>query len=314
MISAVIPLLNEEESIEILYHRLKQALFKIDKIYEIIFIDDGSTDTSLQILRKIAAKDSRVRIFSFRRNLGKSEALSLGFNKAIGEYIVTLDADLQDRPEEIEKLYRKMKNEYDLISGWRKKRHDTQTTITASKIFNYITNVLWGLKLHDYNCGMKLYKKELAVNLSLYGGRHRFIPLLAFQEGFKVGEVEVNHDKRLYGKSKYGSSKLWKDLPDIFSVFFLTRFSKRPLHFFGFIGSFLSFIGIIFLGYLTVLHYFYNERVGTRPLWSVGVLFTLVGLQISFTGFLADLIIHTSQASSASIEATKHHIKFSTDK
>lgn len=313
MISIIIPLLNEEANLELLYKRIIGVFAKRKEDFEIIFIDDGSTDNSLDILKSLSSKDKRIKVFSFRRNLGKAEALTLGFRKASGSIIVTLDADLQDRPEEIEKLIFISKQGYDLVCGWRKHRQDASKMITASKIFNFITSKLWGLHLHDYNCGLKLYSNELAKELNLYGGMHRFIPLIAFQDGFRVGEVEIIHDKRLYGKSKYGFSKMWKDLPDLFSIFFLTRFGKRPLHFFGFVGSFLSLIGLLFLCYLTVLHYFYNEHVGTRPLWSVGVLFTLVGLQISFTGFLADLILHTVQENNSNTHTNDKYIKFSSE-
>ncbi len=314
MISAVIPLHNEEENLDILYQRLVPALKKIDKSYEIIFIDDGSIDSSLEILKKLALKDQLVRIYSFRKNLGKSEALTLGFQQAKGDYIVTLDADLQDRPEEIEKLSVKMEEGYDLVTGWRKNRQDARFMVRASKLFNGMTKWLWKIDIHDYNCGLKLYKKELAKSLHLYGGLHRFIPLLAYQQGFSVSEVLIHHDKRLHGKSKYGPSKVLKDLPDLFTMMFLSLFSQRPLHFFFFIGNFLSLIGIIFLGYLTYLHYFLHETVGTRPLWSVGILFTLVGLQITFTGLLADLIIHTMKGTLSHSDGVQQFIKFSTDK
>jgi glycosyltransferase involved in cell wall biosynthesis len=312
MISVVIPLCNEESNLKVLYDRLIPSLKKIDSSYEIIFIDDGSTDNSLTVLKKLSEHDKQIRIFSFRRNLGKAEALHFGFQKVQGDYVVTLDADLQDRPEEIPKLYAKLQEGYDVVSGWRKNRKDASKMVSASKLFNRIMNHIWKLQIHDYNCGLKMYVRDAVMNLNLYGGMHRFIPLLVHQQGFTVTEVEVHHDKRLSGESKYKFSKTWKDLPDLFSVFFLTRFGKRPMHFFGFIGNILSSIGILFLAYLTILHYFFHVTVGTRPLWSIGILFTLVGLQVSITGFLADLMIHITQGNSS--EQMKAYVKYSTEK
>jgi glycosyltransferase involved in cell wall biosynthesis len=312
MISVVIPCFNEEENLPSLLERLFMSLKKLEESYEIIFIDDGSTDSSLAILKKFSKMKKNIRIFSFRRNQGKSEALTVGFQKARGEYIITLDADLQDKPEEITKLVEKIKTVFDIVSGWRKERQDQWFIIIASKFFNYVTGLLWGEKLHDYNCGFKIYTKEAAKSLHLYGGMYRFIPLLAAEQGFTVGEIAVSHDKRKFGKSKYGFSKVWKDFPDMFTILFLTRYGKRPLHFFGAIGGILLCIGMIFLGYLTYLHYFLHETVGTRPLWSVGILFILGGIQIFFTGFLADLIINISQSKKLS-DKIEHALKYSTD-
>lgn len=291
MISAVIPVFNEEESLPMLYKELISYLKQ--KECEIIFIDDGSTDSSLEILKEIETKDKRVRVFSFRRNQGKSEALSLGFKKAKGERIITLDADLQDKPEEIQKLLEKAQEGWDVVCGWRKERKDPLRKVLSSKSFNILAGFFWGLKLHDYNCGLKLYTKEAAGSIRIYGGLHRFIPLLVYQEGFSVTEVPVTHAQRKFGKSKYGFSKLWKDLPDIFSMLFLSRYSKRPLHFFGTIGGLLFIFGVIILGYLSMLH-FQGVGIGNRPLLFLGMLLVLSGFQLLFTGFLADLIINIS--------------------
>ena len=295
MISAVVPAYNEEESLEKFYPRLKSALTKLDKDHEIIFIDDGSTDSTLEILKKIASKDKSVKIYSFRKNQGKSEALTVGFKMAKGDYIVTLDADLQDRPEEIQILLAKSKEGFDLVSGWRKNRKDSKLLINLpSKLFNFLAGLFWGLKLHDYNCGLKLYTREAAKSLNLYGGMQRFIPLLLYGEGFKVAEVEVEHEKRMYGKSKYGFSKSFKEYPDMFTMLFLTKYAKRPLHFFGMVGVILGAIGFFILLYLSMLH-FMGEQIGTRPLLIFGMLFVIAGFQILFTGFIADLILHISE-------------------
>lgn len=292
MLSVIIPAYNEEENLSLVYDEIVNVVK--DHEYEIIFIDDGSTDGSLKPLKGLEKKNNKVRIFSLRRNQGKAEALTLGFQKAKGDYVVTLDADLQDKPKEISKLLREReKGKWDVVCGWRKERKDSLKKVISSKLFNNIVSIFWGLKLHDYNCGLKLYTKEAAKSLNLYGGMHRFIPLLVHDQGFSVTEVAVEHDKRKYGKSKYGFSKLWKDLPDIFTMLFLSKYSKRPFHFFGVAGSFLVLIGVAILGYLTYLRIL-GETIGQRPLLFFGMLLVISGFQLFFTGFLADLIINIS--------------------
>ena len=308
MISIVVPVFNEEASLDGFYKRLAVVLPKLDKEYETIFIDDGSIDTSLTILKKFATKDSSIRIFSFRRNQGKAEALTYGFQKAKGDYIVTLDADLQDQPEEIKKLLDKAKEGYDVVAAWRKDRKDASKMKIISKLFNLVTYSIWGIQLHDYNAGLKVYSQDAAKSLHLYGGMHRFIPLLAFDEGFSVTELAVSHAPRKFGKSKYGFSKI-KDLPDMFTMLFLSKYGKRPLHFFGMIGGTLITIGLMIVLYLYWLHLF-GARIGNRPLL-LGGFFTIIGgLQIFFTGFLADLLLHISQEQKWSEKYMHHLIKF----
>lgn len=294
MISAVVPAFNEEESLEKLYPRLKTELNKIDKNHEIIFVDDGSHDRSLEILKNLSKKDKSIRIFSFRKHQGKSEALTYGFHRANGDYIVTLDADLQDRPEEIKNLIKKAKEGFDLVSGWRKNRKDSIHMKIPSKFFNFLMSSFWGVHLHDYNCGLKLYTKDAAKSLTLYGGMHRFIPLLATEKGFEVTEIPVIHAPRKFGKSKYGFSKVFKDIPDMFTILFLTKYAKRPLHFFGLFGGSISLIGFFILVYLSILH-FLGQRIGDRPLLIFGMLLVLAGFQVLFTGFIADLIININE-------------------
>lgn len=313
MLSCVVPICNEEESIELLFDRLNNVLHALTSSYEIIFIDDGSTDNSLNILQKLSKKHTYIKIFSFRKNHGKAEALTVGFQVARGDIIITLDGDLQDRPEEISLLITKMKEGFDVVSGWRKNRKDASKMVFASKLFNSFAGKLWGVQLHDYNCGLKAYIKEAAQSLRLYGGMHRFIPLLCHENGFSVAEVAVQHDPRKFGKSKYNFSKTWRDLPDMFTIFFLTRYTKRPLHFFGTAATILGGLGLIFILYLTYLHYVMHETVGTRPLWSIGVLLILAGLQIFFTGFLADLLINLSQ-NRKTIDVWKNEFRYTTDK
>lgn len=294
MISIVVPVFNEEESLELFYKELYSVISRKNNTHEIIFLDDGSTDNSLETLKKIASKDKNVRIYSFRKNSGKAEALTFGFQKAKGETIVTLDADLQDKPSEIIKLTKKLDEGYDLVCGWRNNRKDPFKKVISSKFFNAIARTFWGLSLHDYNCGLKAYTKSAAQSLNLYGGMHRFIPLLVYQQGFKVTEVAVEHEKRRFGFSKYGFSKLWKDMPDILTMVFLAKYSNRPLHFFGTIGGILFMSGTLILSYLSVIH-FLGETIGRRPLLFLGMLLVLAGFQVLFTGFLADLILNISQ-------------------
>lgn len=306
MTSIVVPVFNEEESLISFCKELKSSLNR-DGNFEIIFVDDGSTDSSLELLKEISQKDKAVKIYSFRRNQGKAEALNLGFEKAKGDIIVTLDADLQDKPNQIALLQAKLNFGFDLVSGWRKDRKDSFKHVVFSKIFNFFARTLWGLKLHDYNCGLKVYTAECAKSLRLYGGLHRFIPLLAYQQGFRVTEVPVVHQKRKFGKSKYGISKVWKDLPDMFTMFFLSKYGKRPMHFFGIIGFIFLLIGFGILTYLASAKIFYGQGIGDRPILFLGMLLVLGGLQILFTGFLADIIINKSYEQNSSA------LKFSTE-
>jgi glycosyltransferase involved in cell wall biosynthesis len=308
MLSVVVPAFNEEESLSVFRKELVKSLEKLKTPYEIIFVDDGSRDKTLEILKNFANKDRNIKVFSFRKNQGKAEALTFGFQKAVGDYIVTLDADLQDKPREISKLLNKAEKEnWDVVCGWRKDRRDPVRKVVSSKLFNLIASISWGLKLHDYNCGLKLYSREAAKSLNLYGGMHRFIPLLAHDQGFTVTEVAVEHDVRKYGKSKYGFSKIWKDLPDMFTMLFLSKYSKRPMHFFGIVGGAFVLMGIIILGYLSLLH-FQGIAIGDRPLLFLGVLLVISGFQLFFTGFLADLIINISHKKNK-----EFFLKFSTE-
>jgi len=294
MISIVIPVFNEEESLRAFCKELFLEVVKLKIDFEIIFVDDGSTDASLEILKEIEKTNRQIKIYSLRKRGGKAEALTLGFQKAKGDYIVTLDADLQDKPQEIPRLLKKAEEgNWDVVSGWRKDRKDSSRKIISSKLFNSIASIFWGLKLHDYNCGLKLYSREAAKSLSLYGGMHRFIPLLVHDQGFSVTEVAIEHDERKYGKSKYGFSKIWKDLPDMFTMLFLSKYSKKPFHFFGVAGEIFILLGVIILSYLSYLH-FQGVAIGQRPLLFFGMILVISGFQLFFTGFLADLIINIS--------------------
>jgi|SRR3990167_688672 len=290
--SIVIPIYNEQESIRELISNIKRAFSGVKKTYEMIFIDDGSTDKTLSILKNVRTENKDIKIYSFRKNLGKSPALMLGFARSTGKTIVTLDADLQDDPSNIMALYQKLtKNGYDIVTGWRKDRKDNIFKIMSSQIFNKIVSVLFGLKLHDLNSGLKIYKSEAAKDLKIYGGMHRFIPIIAQEMGYKVAEKEILHHPRKYGFSKYKFTKIFTDVPDLITIYFLTKYTRRPLHFFGKIGAFVFTIGFIILLYLSYLR-FIGERIGGRPLLLFGVLLILAGMQIIFTGLLADLIVN----------------------
>lgn len=308
MISVIIPVFNEQESLGSFSKELFAALKNIGTSYEVIFVDDGSFDKSLKILREIEKKNENSKAYSFRKNLGKSEVLTFGFQKAQGDYIITLDADLQDKPSEIQKLLSKANEDWDVVCGWRKKRKDSLSKVFSSRLFNFLAGFLWGLRLHDYNCGLKVLTREAAKSLQLYGGLHRFLPLLAHQQGFTVTEVPVSHEKRRFGRSKYGFSKLWTDLPDMFTMLFLTRYGNRPLHFFGLVGGIIFAVGILILGYLSFI-WFQGQSIGRRPLLFLGMLLVLSGFQIFFTGFLADLIINLSNKNKQEFP-----LKYSSDK
>lgn len=292
MISIIIPFLNEEQSLGELYQRLLNSLE--DRNFEIIFVNDGSTDSSKEVVEEIVKNDKRVRLFSLRRNKGKSVALMTGFEKAKGEVIVTMDADLQDRPEEIEKLIQKLNEGYDLVSGWKKRRNDPEIFVLSSQVFNWIIRRTTGVMIHDINCGFKIYRKEVIENLNLYGDLYRFIPILAATESFKAGEVEVNHSPRKYGKSKYGMSKFFKGFFDLLAVLFLLNFQNNPMRLFGSVGISLFGLGSAILVYLTGL-WFMGESIGRRPLLIFGILLVIVGIQLLSLGLLAELLVSNSK-------------------
>jgi glycosyltransferase involved in cell wall biosynthesis len=315
MISVIVPVLNEEDGLHAFYDELMKVLPALSHAYEIVFIDDGSTDTSLEILQSFNKKNKHVQVFSFKKNRGKADALALGFSLAKGDLLVTMDADLQDKPSELHKFLEKQKSGADVVCGWRKERKDKSKMVVISKMFNYLIGLLFGLKLHDIDCGYKLLTRDAANSLHIYSGLYRFIPLLLYQQGYIVDEVVVEHDNRKFGHSKYGFSKVFKNIPDLFTIIFLLKFGKRPLHFFGFIGIFLIIIGIGILSYLTFIHYAFGERVGTRPILFIGILFIISGLQSFFTGFLADLIINISHITRPqTVYTDQFPLKYSSEK
>jgi glycosyltransferase involved in cell wall biosynthesis len=295
-VSIVIPVYNEAESLEELLASIEQAMTPSNERYEVVFVDDGSTDGTLDRLKSLAQTHDRVRVFSFRRNLGKSPALLCGFQKATAPYILTMDADLQDDPGNFPAMYGQLISERaDIVSGWRKERQDNALKIVSSRIFNRLMiRLLFGASFKDMNSGLKLYKAEVAKELRLYGGMHRFIPLIATEMGYRVAECPVRHRERKYGASKYSPVKMLTEMPDLLTVFFLIKYTTRPLHFFGRIGSALIAVGLLCLLYLTVL-WTQSIPIGTRPLLTFGVLLVVIGGQTVFTGLLADLIVNVSQ-------------------
>ncbi|MCJ7813393.1 glycosyltransferase family 2 protein, partial [bacterium] len=252
-LSIVIPLYNERESLPELHKQICQVCEENKITFEIIYIDDGSTDDSFHILEEIHRKEPRVQVIQFRKNFGKSDALSAGFSVAGGEMIITMDADLQDDPAEIPKLILKLNEGFDLVSGWKKKRKDPLTKKIPSFFFNRITSMITGIRIHDFNCGLKIYRREVTefVKLKVYGELHRYLPVIAFQNGFHVGEIPVIHYPRKYGKSKYGLTRFARGAFDFLTINFLTRYQKRPLHLFGILGVIAFIVGFIISGILT---------------------------------------------------------------
>jgi glycosyltransferase involved in cell wall biosynthesis len=294
--SFVIPVYNERESLEELLASIEQANAALNHSYELVFVDDGSTDGTLDWLKSVSKTHDHIRIFSFRRNLGKSPALLCGFHKARGQYILTMDADLQDDPRNLQLMYDRLIAEHaDIVNGWRRERQDNALKIASSRIFNRLMiRLLFGSSFKDINSGLKLYRAEVARELHLYGGMHRFIPLIATEMGYRVAECPVTHNERKYGVPKYSTLKILTEMPDLLTIFFLIKYTSRPLHFFGRVGSALIAIGVVCLAYLTFL-WTRSIPIGTRPLLTFGVLLVVIGGQIVFTGLLADLIVNVNQ-------------------
>jgi len=292
-LSVVIPLYNEEDSLPELILQIESELKNIPQArnsYEIIFIDDGSRDKSFDVIKSIKSRNQNVRAVRFRRNYGKSAALSVGFEKARGQFVATMDADLQDEPAEFAKMLEKINEGYDLVSGWKKKRHDPISKTIPSKFFNFVTSCVSGLKLHDFNCGIKLYRREVVKYLQVYGEMHRYLPVLAKWGGFKVTEVEVMHHPRRYGKSKFGFSRFIKGFLDLLTVWFTNRYLKRPLHFFGTIGTLVGLTGFGINLYLTIEWFLGNTYLTNRPLALFGVVLIIVGVQLISMGLLGEMI------------------------
>lgn len=290
LLSFVIPLFNEKDTLEILYNEILQNLGGHD--YEIIFIDDGSTDESFKVLTKLASSDPKVKVVKFRKNFGKAAGLHTGFQLCRGDVVFTMDADLQDNPVEIPNFLKKLDEGLDMVSGWKKKRLDPLHKRIPSKFFNSVTQNTFKLKLHDYNCGFKAYRRDVIKNIDVYGEMHRYIPALAHAKGYKVGEIPVQHRSREHGVSKYGIERYLRGFFDLLTVKLVTQYIRSPLYFFGGFGTILAFVGFLITFYLSVAKLFFGMPLTNRPLLFLGVLLILAGLQLFSLGLLAELIVH----------------------
>ena len=310
-LSIIIPLFNEAESLSPLYDWIKRVMDENKFSYEIIFINDGSTDDSWKVINDLKSKDDCIKAIRFRRNYGKSPALFCGFEKAQGDVVITMDADLQDSPDEIPELFRMIKEDgYDLVSGWKKKRYDnTFTKNIPSKIYNATARKVTGIKLHDMNCGLKAYRLDVVKHIEVYGEMHRYIPYLAKNAGFsKIGEKVVVHRKREFGKSKFGLERFVNGYLDLFSLYFLNKFGKQPMHFFGLWGSvmfLIGFIAIITVGAIKIYHlcnHMPAPLVTDTPYFYIAITMMILGTQMFLSGFVGELV------SRSNVERNKYQI------
>jgi glycosyltransferase involved in cell wall biosynthesis len=290
-ISIVVPLLNEEQSLGELADQITKAMAKTSYRYEILFIDDGSTDRSWEIVEQLSRNHDEIQGIRLRRNYGKSDALQTGFERSAGRFVVTMDADLQDDPNEIPAMIEKLESGADLVSGWKKKRHDPISKTIPSRFFNAVTRWVTGIKLHDFNCGLKAYRKEVVENITLYGEMHRYVHLLAKWEGFgRIEEQVVQHHPRKYGKTKFGISRFLNGFLDLVTLLFINRYVNRPMHFFGLFGVLFLVVGIAINLYLAYIKIFLGEPLANRPLLFLGLLLVMVGVQFFSIGFLGELL------------------------
>ncbi len=300
-ISVVIPLLNEQESLSELYDWIVSVMQSNHFSYEIIFIDDGSSDDSWYIISQLSAKDTNVKGIRFMQNFGKSQALHAGFEKATGNVIITMDADLQDNPEEIPELYQMIvSNDFDLVSGWKKKRYDSVVSKNLpSKLFNWAARKTSGVKLHDFNCGLKAYNRNVVKSIDVNGEMHRYIPVLAKNAGFsKIGEKIVQHQARKYGTTKFGVDRFVHGFLDLLTIWFISRFGKRPMHLFGALGVIMFAIGLAFTLYLGIDKLFLNpfgRLITQRPQFYIALATMIIGTQFFIAGFLGEIILRTKE-------------------
>jgi dolichol-phosphate mannosyltransferase len=305
VISVVVPVHDEERSVALLQDELAAALEPLDEPWETVFVDDGSTDGTFAALTRLHAAHDCVRVVRLRRNFGKAAALQAGFEQARGDVIVTIDGDLQDDPAEIPRLLAKLDEGFDLVSGWKAKRRDPLTRRLPSRLFNAVTGRVSGLRLHDFNCGLKAYRVEVVRDQRLYGELHRFIPVLAHYRGYRVAELPVNHRPREHGRSRYGVERYVRGFLDLLTVTFMGRYRHRPLHLFGGLGLLLGAIGTAVLVYLTVLKAT-GEAIGHRPLLTLGVLLVVVGVQLVSLGLVSELVASHHEERSGARAAERH--------
>lgn len=303
-LSLVIPSFNEEESLPELHQWIAKVMQKHDFSYEVIFVDDGSKDNTWKVIEELAAKDNQVRAIKFQRNYGKAAALQLGFQAAQGDVVITMDADLQDSPEEVPEMYRMITEDgFDLVSGWKQKRYDPITKTVPTKLYNGVTRMMSGIQLHDMNCGLKAYRKEVVKSVEVYGDMHRYIPVLAKKAGFnKIGEKVVQHQARKFGVTKFGFERFINGPLDLMSVLFMTRFGKRPMHVFGFLGGLMFILGFFFTFWVLLqkaLYVFW--QIGLKPplvtdnvIFYLALVAMLLGTQLFLAGFLGELVVRTA--------------------
>lgn len=292
-ISVVVPLYNEEESLPELCAWISRVMLENGYSWEVILVDDGSSDSSWEVISKLQAEDAHVKGIRFRRNYGKSGALNVGFEACQGNVVITMDADLQDSPDEIPQLYRMISEEgFDLVSGWKQKRFDPITKTLPTKLFNWAARKMSGIYLHDFNCGLKAYKGEVVKSIEVYGEMHRYIPVLAKWAGFKkIGEKVVQHRARKYGTTKFGWERFVNGFLDLLSITFVSRFGKRPMHLFGLLGTLCFMVGFFVAAYLTYAKFAHQAyKMTERPIFYFGILFMVIGTQLFLAGFLGELI------------------------
>jgi len=290
-ISVVIPVCNEEKNVALLTEELCHVLEENGRTFEIVFVDDGSRDGTEGELRRLAQQRSEITAVIFRKNFGKASALTAGFDHARGQLIITMDGDLQDNPNEIPRMLEHLAQGYDLVSGWKRNRKDPLSKTVPSRFFNLTNSLITGLRLHDFNCGFKIYTREVVDNLDIYGDLHRYTPALAHRKGFRVAELSVEHRARIHGKSKYGLNRFSRGVLDLITVFFLTRFARRPLHLFGGIGILFFLAGFVINTYLSII-WLQGRTIGHRPLLFLGILSIIVGIQMLTTGLLGEMMVN----------------------
>lgn len=315
-ISVIIPLINEEESLPELIEWIERVMLANNFSYEVLLMDDGSTDNSWNVIQTLHQKNERVKGIRFRRNYGKSAALNVGFQDAIGEVIITMDADLQDSPDEIPDLHKMIVTDgYDIVSGWKKKRYDPITKTIPTKLFNWATRKMSGLQLHDFNCGLKSYRKEVVKSIEVYNEMHRYIPVIAKWAGFrKIAEKEVQHRERKYGTTKFGLERFVNGFLDLLTIFFVSKFSKKPMHFFGvlgtlfFIGGFLVTVFVLGKKIYDSIHNIDYRGVTDQPLFYLALVATIIGVQLFLAGFIGEMI--SRNASERNVYGIKQKLGF----
>ena len=308
-LSVVIPFYNEKESIGLLCKKLVEVLEGVQRCWEIILVDDGSDDGSDRIASKLSEEEPRIKVIRFRRNRGKASALNEGFRYAEGAILFTMDADLQDDPQEIPRFLEKLEEGYDLVSGWKKQRHDPLEKRLPSKLFNAVTSIVTGIRLHDFNCGFKAYRREIVDEIKLYGELHRYVPALAHWRGFRVAEIAVKHHPRQFGKSKYGIERYIRGFFDVFTVVLITKYIRNPAYFFGMMGMFIFFFGMAILSFLTVIQIVFGSILGFKVLSYIGALAILAGCQGLSVGLLSEVVVNLSQKTHRSVASVKEVLR-----